>query len=215
MSDNPQWEIIQGDALKVLSGFAPGTFDAVITDPPYASGGRTQAEKNKSTAKKYSNMGDHAPPPFDGDAKDQRSWTRWAAEWLYDARKICKPGAPVCMFIDWRQLPAATDALQWAGWIWRGTAVWDKGNSRPQKGRFRQQAEYIVWGSNGDMPISRPVPCLPGVFKYGNPNTVVKKAAALLGNPVGECRRPFSYLSEEGTEALRKVLEENKAKGMA
>ena len=105
MSDNPQWEIIQGDALKVLSGFAPGTFDAVITDPPYASGGRTQAEKNKSTAKKYSNMGDHAPPPFDGDAKDQRSWTRWAAEWLYDARKICKPGAPVCMFIDWRQLP--------------------------------------------------------------------------------------------------------------
>ena len=46
MSDNPQWEIIQGDALKVLSGFAPGTFDAVITDPPYASGGRTQAEKN-------------------------------------------------------------------------------------------------------------------------------------------------------------------------
>ena len=52
MSDNPQWEIIQGDALKVLSGFTPGTFDAVITDPPYASGGRTQAEKNKSTAKK-------------------------------------------------------------------------------------------------------------------------------------------------------------------
>ena len=91
MSDNPQWEIIQGDALKILSGFAPGTFDAVITDPPYASGGRTQAEKNKSTAKKYSSMGDNAPPPFDGDAKDQRSWTRWAAEWLYDARKACKP----------------------------------------------------------------------------------------------------------------------------
>ena len=144
MSDNLKWEIIQGDALKVLDGFAPGTFDAVITDPPYASGGRTQAEKNKSTAKKYSSMRENAPPPFDGDAKDQRSWTRWAAEWLYEARKVCKPGAPVCMFIDWRQLPAATDALQWAGWIWRGTAVWDNGNSRPQKGRFRQQAEYIV-----------------------------------------------------------------------
>ena len=164
MSDNQKWEIIHGDALKVLSSFAPGTFDAVITDPPYASGGRTPSEKSKSTVKKYSSMKENAPPPFDGDAKDQRSWTRWAAEWLYEARKASKPGAPVCMFIDWRQLPAATDALQWAGWIWRGTAVWDKGNSRPQKGRFRQQAEYIVWGSNGDMPISRPVPCLPGVF---------------------------------------------------
>ena len=145
MSDNQKWSILQGDALKVLGTFDPNTFDAVITDPPYASGGRTQAEKNKSTAQKYSSMGENAPPPFDGDAKDQRSWTRWAAEWLYEARKASKPGAPVCMFIDWRQLPAATDALQWAGWIWRGTAVWDKGNSRPQKGRFRQQAEYIVW----------------------------------------------------------------------
>lgn len=147
--------------MKVLSGFAPGTFDAVITDPPYASGGRTQAEKNKSTAKKYSSMGDHARRPLMASRKDQRSGPGGRREWLYDARKACKPGAPVCMFIDWRQLPAATDALQWAGWIWRGTAVWDKGNSRPQKGRFRQQAEYIVWGSNGDMPINRPCPaCL-------------------------------------------------------
>ncbi len=54
MSDNPlpTWEIIHGDALKVLGEYKPGTFDAVITDPPYASGGRTQAEKSKSTAKK-------------------------------------------------------------------------------------------------------------------------------------------------------------------
>ena len=33
MNDNQKWEIIQGDALKVLSGFTPNTFDAVITDP--------------------------------------------------------------------------------------------------------------------------------------------------------------------------------------
>ena len=75
MSDNQKWSILQGDALKVLGTFAPNTFDAVITDPPYASGGRTQTEKNKSTARKYSSMGENAPPPFDGDAKDQRSWT--------------------------------------------------------------------------------------------------------------------------------------------
>jgi len=53
------------------------------------------------------------------------------------------------------------------------------------------------------------------VFKYGNPNTVVKKAVALLGYPVGDCRRPFNYLCDEGTEALKKVLEENKQKGMS
>ena len=220
MRDDQKWEIIQGDALRVLSGFAPNTFDAVITDPPYASGGRTQAEKNKSTARKYSSMGENAPPPFDGDAKDQRSWTRWAAEWLYEARKASKPGAPVCMFIDWRQLPAATDALQWAGWIWRGTAVWDKGNSRPQKGRFRQQAEYIVWGSNGDMPISRPVPCLPGVFKYGNPQNrihLTEKPLQLMRDivkvtePGGHILDPFAG---SGTTVLASVLEGYSATGI-
>ena len=102
MSDKPRWEIIHGDSLTVLESFPPSTFDAVITDPPYASGGRTQAEKSKATAKKYSSMGGNAPPDFDGDAKDQRSWTRWAAEWLYLARRAAKPGAPVCMFIDWQ-----------------------------------------------------------------------------------------------------------------
>ena len=29
---NDKWEILHGDALKLLGGFAPGTFDAVITE---------------------------------------------------------------------------------------------------------------------------------------------------------------------------------------
>ena len=56
--------------------------------------------------------------------------------------------------------------------------------------------------------------CLRAVFKYGNPNTVVKKAVAMLGYPVGDCRRPFNYLCDEGVEALAKVLKENADKGM-
>ena len=30
----------------------------------------------------------NALPDFDGDNRDQRSWTRWMAEWLSDARKL-------------------------------------------------------------------------------------------------------------------------------
>ena len=52
------------------------------------------------------------------------------------------------------------------------------------------------------------------VFRYGNPNTIVKKAAALLGYPVGDCRRPFNRLCDEGLEELKKVLKENKELGM-
>ena len=52
------------------------------------------------------------------------------------------------------------------------------------------------------------------VFKFGNPNTVIKKAAAMRGFPVGDCRKPFNHLPEEGIEELKKVLEENDAKGL-
>ena len=220
MTKTPEWEIIFGDSLKVLRGFAPGTFDAVITDPPYASGGRTQAEKNKPTRAKYSSMGDNAPPDFAGDSMDQRSWTNWAEDWLRAARRASKPGAPVCVFIDWRQLPSLTDAIQRAGWIWRGIAVWDKGNSRPQRGRFRQQTEFIVWGSNGDMPISRPVPCLPGAFRYGNPQNrihLTEKPLQLMRDivkitePGGRIIDPFAG---SGTTVLASVLEGYGATGI-
>lgn len=40
------WTILHGDTLKLVKAFQPGIFDAVITDPPYASGGTKQNESN-------------------------------------------------------------------------------------------------------------------------------------------------------------------------
>lgn len=51
-------------------------------------------------------------------------------------------------------------------------------------------------------------------FKYGNPNTIVKTAVALLGYNAGKCRAPFNQVPEEGIQALKKILAENAAKGM-
>ena len=213
------WTILHGDTLKIIRRFKPQVFDAVITDPPYSSGGWKPAEKNRTTTQKYSSC-DKGFPEFDGDNRDQRSWTHWMAEWLYDARNACKPGAPICLFIDWRQYPSITDALQWAGWIWRGTAVWDKMTSRPQKGRFRQQSEYIVWGSNGPMPITRPVGCLPGVFRYANPQNrihVTEKPLQLMRDIVKICEpggRILDPFCGAGTTVLASKLEGYEAVGI-
>lgn len=46
------------------------------------------------------------------------------------------------------------------------------------------------------------------VFKFGNPNTIIKKAVSLMGYPVGDCRKPFNYLCNEGVEELKAVLKE-------
>ena len=164
-------DVIHGDALAVIPTLA-GPFAAVVTDPPYASGATSLAGKQQDTARKYvDSRSRHGLPNFAGDSLDQRSWTRWMGAWMMDIRARCVPGAPLCVFCDWRQLPALTDAVQWAGWLWRGVAVWDKVNSRPQRGRFRQQAEFLVWASNGPMPIDRNVGFLPGVLAYTQPMT--------------------------------------------
>lgn len=69
--------------------------------------------------------------------------------WTSAALRLAKPGALACLFTDWRQLPTTTDALQAGGWIWRGIAPWDKGSSRPMLGGFRNQCEFVVWGTAG------------------------------------------------------------------
>ena len=167
MERKPKIEIYKGNALDVLRGDV-GTFDAVITDPPYASGS-TLAGKQVATGKKYTSTKKNCPfPDFCGDAMDTRSWSHMMRELLEAAREKSTQGAPLAIFIDWRNLPTLTDAIQWAGWSLRGVAVWDKITCRPQKGRFKQQAEFLVWGSNGHMPVDRGVPCLPGVFRANN-----------------------------------------------
>ena len=135
---------------------------------------------------------------------------------LYDSTD----GAPICLFIDWRQYPSITDALQRAGWVWRGVAVWDKLTSRPQKGRFRQQSEYIVWGSNGPMPVNRPVGCLPGVFRYANPQNrihVTEKPLQLMRDIVKICEpggRILDPFAGSGTTVLAAVREGYEAVGI-
>lgn len=157
------WHAIHGDALLNLREMRGAGFSAIITDPPYASGGMSMAERSRSTRDKYTSYGEQGNPypDFSGDALAQRAWTNFFHEIMVAARAACKPGAVCALFVDWRQLPALTDAIQWAGWVWRGVAVWDKMNSRPQIGRFRQQCEYIVWGSNGPLPTERGVGVLP------------------------------------------------------
>ena len=55
------WTILHGDTLQVIRAFKPQVFDALITDPPYASGGWKPSEKNRTTNQKYSSMNPRTP----------------------------------------------------------------------------------------------------------------------------------------------------------
>ena len=74
--------------------------------------------------------------------------------------------------------------------------------------------KFIAGDTEGAQAAQDAVTNIQRVFKFGNPNTIIKKAVAVMGYPVGDCRRPFNYLCEEGMEELKKVLAEDKAKGL-
>lgn len=171
LGDGDKFAIIRGESLAALQSLPSESVDAVITDPPYSSGGAFRGDRMGGTTEKYVQTGTVvARPDFAGDNRDQRSFGYWCALWLSECLRVAKPGAPICVFTDWRQLPTVTDAVQAGGWVWRGIATWDKTEAtRPRMGGFRSQSEWIVWGTRGPMDDegAKAVGCLPGVFRVG------------------------------------------------
>ena len=188
--------LYQGDAWQVLRSLPSGSVDAVITDPPYSTGAATLAGKQAAPAVKYQQTGTVKQyPEMLGDGKDQRSFLAWAIMWLSEAWRVARPGAPVLVFADWRQLPTMTDALQAAGFLWRGVVVWHKTGGRPMPGEFRKDVEFIVYASKGKFkPHSRR--CLPGVYSHA-PHPAQKRH--ITGKPLPLMKELMEIVPPGGT----------------
>lgn len=173
--------LFQGDALAVLRELPDATVDAVVTDPPYSSGGVYASARRADPAQKYQSTGTkRSYPPMLGDCKDQRSFITWATLWLSECWRLAKPGAPVLVFSDWRQLPAMTDAVQAAGFEWRGIVVWHKPSARPMLGSFKRDAEFVVHAAKAPAKTFTRR-CFPGVFNH---RVVAANKVHLTGKPV-------------------------------
>lgn len=158
--------LYRDDCLKVLASMPDDSVDGVFTDPPYSSGGMFRGDRAAKPSQKYqSSEYRDRYQDFHGDNRDQRSFGYWSALWLSECLRVTKPGGVIVAFTDWRQLPTMTDAIQAGGWIWRGILSWDKTEAaRPQKGRYRQQCEFMVWGTKGGR--EQVGPTLPGAFRH-------------------------------------------------
>lgn len=138
-----------GDCLEILPTL--GKVNAVISDPPYSSGGMFRGDRNQKTSTKYVNTDAliTCREEFAGDNRDQRAFLAWATLWLSQLHRAADDGAVVMLFTDWRQLPTMTDAIQCGGWVWRNLVTWWKPGIRMQRGRFSSSAEYVIYGSKG------------------------------------------------------------------
>ena len=136
--------------MELMKKVPDNSVDLILTDPPYSSGGLYRSDRANGSSQKYQSTGTKdKKPDFSGDNRDQRSFTLWETFWISEAKKKLKPGGIAIIFTDWRQMAATVDAIQCGGLVYRGIIPWIKPGARPQKGRFTQNAEYCVWGSNG------------------------------------------------------------------
>lgn len=146
--------LYHGDCLDVLADLeAP--VDAVLTDPPYASGSRTEATKSSSGA--MLRAGRFSERPID---LDQMTTTGFV--WLLRAvavrcRDLLPDGGSFLSFIDWRQWPNLVGAIETANLRVQGMVAWDKGHFGLGNG-FRSQHELILHASKG-VPVIRDKGC--------------------------------------------------------
>lgn len=208
-----RWSVERGDSLRVLAGMPDDHVDAVVTDPPYSSGGAFRADRNGSAAAKYvSGAVLDRVPEFYGDNRTERALLIWSALWMSEAWRVTATGGAIAVFCDWRSFPTFSDALQVAGWSWRGTGVWIKppGKSRPTSGGLWNDTEYVLWGAKGQRTGGE---YLPGTWHTAAPASSTRlhpteKPAAILNDLVrlapedGLVLDPFAGSGSTGVAAL-------------
>lgn len=188
-------QLYHGDCLEIINQIPDNSIDLVLTDPPYSSGGLFAGERKGNTRVKYCDVnysGTAACPDFTGDNRDQMSFIIWETIWISKLIQKMKSGAIACIFTDWRQISATINALQCGGLIFRGIVVWDKGNSRNIPHRFRNDCEYIVWGTKGARPTKAKenIRCYPGCYHIKGMNN-----------------RKKHHQTEKPTELLEKLIQ--------
>ena len=132
-----------GDCREILPTM--GKVDAVVTDPPYSSGARTDSERQVrgSMLRSMENV----------DWFSHDAMTTWGFSWFIrsvfsDLKQKMSIGGHMYVFIDWRQTPNVYGMLEACGYRVNHCLVWAK--THFGMGTYwRNQHENIVFASNG------------------------------------------------------------------
>jgi len=165
--------IYHGEALDMLRTIVDGSVHALITDPPYSTGGMMRGDRVQDVHTKYvrtSSVTGNDLPAFSGDTRDAYGYWFWVSVWLGQAMRSIEPGGIVALFTDWRQLAVTIGGLQSGGFVYRGVVPWHKPSARPTQSRWANACEYVVWGTNGPRSLEHVGPvAFPGFFQANPP----------------------------------------------
>lgn len=172
--------LYHGDCLEVMAAMEDGSIGAVLTDPPYSSGGRRE---NARSLRKSMLRSEEDDDWIRGDAMSTQGFIWLMRQCGLQWRRILIPGGHALAFIDWRMAPNLAAALESADLRQHPVLVWDK-QAFGMGAIFRNQHEFIVHMSAGN-PID------PQRKNVGN---VLRFPAVHVSQRVHDCEKPVPLL---------------------
>lgn len=136
--------IYHGDCLDVMPSLE-GSVQAVIMDPPYASGARTEVSKPASGQML---RGQRFAKPIENDQMTTAGFVWLMREAAQMFMPLLVDGGGVLSFIDWRSWPNLLGALESVNLRVNDMVVWDK-KAIGMGHAFRKQHELILFASKG------------------------------------------------------------------
>jgi DNA modification methylase len=141
--------IYHGDCVEIMRAMRGVELDAIITDPPYCSGGSMEAQKNtKAQGLRTATVQADDFEWFSADNMTTGGLVWLIRSVLVESRRLLKPNRSAFVFSDWRMIPHLAPALESAGLRYRNMIVWDKGSAGLGVG-FKPAHEIILEYTNG------------------------------------------------------------------
>jgi site-specific DNA-methyltransferase (adenine-specific) len=136
--------------MDILTMLDADTFDAVVTDPPYASGGRQQATARNQVSKADNDTLCRANDEwFLGDNMGVDTYIRWMRQIARECLRCVAHGGHGYVFTDWRQFTNLVTAWESVGWTLRSVIVWDKAKGGAMGSFWRNNHEWICVFAKG------------------------------------------------------------------
>jgi DNA modification methylase len=170
--------------------------DAIITDPPYSSGGFNESGKSGGS------IGTETNARIQGDTMSTLGYFNLMR------RTLAQIDAQGCyVFTDWRMWPHTCEVVELAMYRLRGMIVWNKGS--PAMGaRWKMQHELICWGTKVSHKMGPGLGNVLTVPRSGNKEHPTEKPLALMKALVGNAEGdsvvdPFMGSGTTGVAAIQ------------